>query len=131
MASGKSRRALRKFGFAMAVPLALIGGLFLWKEDSLGLYLIALAGLFLISGLFFPGLLRPVERVWMKLSERLSVLNTYVILTLFYFLVVTPTALLVRLLGKDLLNLKIKPREQSYWLPVDSDGPGSRHHKPY
>ncbi len=131
MTSRKSTRELRKFGFAMTLPLVLIGGLLLWKESSSGPYLIAIAVMFLMGGLFFPRLLAPVEEVWMKLSKMLSVVSTYVILTLSFFLVVTPMGLFVRLLRKDILHLKFNAREKSYWLPTDPDGPGSRPRKPY
>jgi len=51
---------------------------------------------------------------WMRFARFLGYVNTVVVLTLFYFLVVGPVALFLKLLGKDLLNRKAEPRE-SYW----------------
>lgn len=67
----------------------------------------------------------------MKSSEMLSVVMTYISLTLFYVLVMTPPALLVRFLGKDLLHLEFNSREQSCWMPVDPDGSDTQSRKRY
>ena len=122
---------LRKFGLIMAVPLSLIGGLMLWRGRAAGPYMLALAAFFLITGLVVPGALEPVERIWMEFARRLSVVMTYVILTLTFYLVITPVGLLLRLLGKDLLGRQFDPKMHSYWTPVEPDGPCSRADKPY
>ncbi len=115
----------------MVVPLAIIGGVLLWKGKFLAPYVLILSALFLIFGLFFPKLLAPVEKIWMKFAEILSVIMTRVILTLTFYLVITPLGLLVRLLGKDLLQKKFEQEVKTYWVPVDSNGPCSRPDKPY
>jgi hypothetical protein len=49
-------------------------------------------------------------------------LMTRVILCILFFVILTPTALLLRLLGKDLLNMKFdRNSSQSYWLPRTSE----------
>ncbi len=127
----KTTKELRKFGLVMVVPLAIIGGVLLWKGKFLAPYVLILSALFLIFGLFFPKLLAPVEKIWMKFAEILSVIMTRVILSLTFYLVITPLGLLVRLLGKDLLQKKFEQEVKTYWVPVDSNGPCSRPDKPY
>ena len=127
----KTKKELRKFGFVMTVPLALIGGFLLWKGRGTALYVLAIASFFLLSGLFVPQILRPIEKVWMKLAMAIGAVMNRVILTLTYFLAITPLGLFLRLTGKDLLQIKFDESKESYWVPVEPDGPGTRPDKPY
>lgn len=85
----------------------------------------------MLLGLVYPRALRPVEYVWMKLAMVLNYVMTRVILTLAFFLAITPTGLLVRLFKKDLLSLTIDPQQQSYWVRVEPGGSQDRPEKPY
>ena len=122
---------LRSFGLVMAVALSAFGGFFLWRGREWGLYVIAVGAVFLVAGLLLPRALRPIERVWMGLAMVMGAIMTRVILTLTFFVVMTPMGLLVRLLGKDLLAMKADPSAETYWAPVEPDGPCSRPDKPY
>ena len=55
----------------------------------------------------------------------------YVILSITYFLVMVPTGLVFRLMGKDLLQKKLDPDADSYWIDAEADGPWTRPEKPY
>ena len=127
----KSRNELRKFGFVMSVPLALIGGYLWWKGNGAFLYVLGTAGFFLVSALIVPRILGPIEFVWMKLALVMSAIMTRVILILAFFVVITPMGLLLRLMGKDLLDISPKNVRDSYWQAVERDGPASRADKPY
>jgi hypothetical protein len=131
VALDRRRQALRRFGFVMAAAFAVLAALLIWKHRPVGPYLLGLAAAFALLGAAAPGTLDPVERVWMKLAGWLSVVMTYVVLTLAFFLVVTPLGLLRRLFGGDSLGLKFKKNATTYWLPVEPGGPGSRHDRPY
>jgi len=102
-----------------------------WKGRSAAPYFLSLTLFFIASGILIPQILAPIEKVWMALARVLSVVMTYVILTLTFYLVITPMGLLVRILGKDLLKLKFKTDEPSYWIKVDPEGPCSHPEKPY
>ena len=127
----KTKKELRKFGIVMSVPLAIIGGILFWKGKPSGGYFLALAAFFLICGLLLPGILVPIERAWMKFAEIISAVMTRVILILTFYLVITPVGLLLRLMGKDLLQMKFEQDRGSYWEKVEEDGPCSRPDKPY
>lgn len=127
----KTKKELRKFGFVMIVPLAIIGGFLLWKATPAAPYLLILAAFFLISSLLLPSILRPIERIWMKIAELISAVMTRAILVLTFYLVITPMGLILRLIGKDLLDMKFDSNRKSYWVPVEDDGPCSRPDKPY
>lgn len=127
----KSKKELRKFALVMAVALTIIGGIALWRERSWGEYVLYVALFFLLSGRIYPRLLTPIEWTWMKMAHYLSLVMTFVILTLTFYIVITPIGLFMRLIGKDMLSLKLEPEKESYWLKVDPNGSGSRSDKPY
>lgn len=117
-----SVRELRKFAFVMGVPLVLIGGFLLWRQRDYYWYFFAASGAFVCAGLLVPVVLKPIHKVWMTFSIIMGWLMTRVILFVLFFLILTPTALLLRLLGKDLLNMKVdRNSSQSYWLPRHRD----------
>lgn len=126
-----STRELRKFGFVMAVAFGIFGALFVWRDKPWGMYTLYVAGAFLALALIAPRALGPIEKGWMALARVLQTVMTAVILTLTFFLVMTPMGLLLRLAGKDLLGMKGDPSIETYWEPVDPDGPASRPDKPY
>lgn len=105
----------RSFGLVMAaglIGLALLRGLMtgLWAWWLLGLG----AG-FLAAALGFPGVLGPLRVVWMKLAVVLGAVNQRVILTLLFAFLITPFALVLRLLGKQPIRLRPDPGASSYW----------------
>jgi len=127
----KSTAELRKFGFVMAVAFSLLGALLWWRGRSAAPYVLGLAVLFLVPALVRPRVLGPIERVWMAFANVLSTVMTTVILTLTFYLVITPMGVLMRLVGKDLLGLRLDGTGASYWIPTEPDGPGSRPTKPF
>ena len=127
----RTNRDLRKFCITMACALAVFGALFLWREKPVWPWLFGVSGFFLFFGLLLPQVLKPIEWAWMKMAHFMGQIMTRVILTLSFYLVITPLGLIRRLLGKDQLNLKFDKNASSYWIPVDPDGPVSRPDKPY
>jgi len=127
----KTPRELRLFALVMTGGLGVLGALLLWRDRPAWPYVLGLAALFLLLGLVAPTLLRPLERAWMKLAHVLGTIMTFVVLTLTYYLVLTPLGLLMRVFGKRPLDLPFEPDRPSYWVPVDPDGPASRHDQPY
>jgi len=127
----KSNKELRKFGITMAIAFAVIAGILWWREKEVWQTLAIIAGVFLVGGLIFPKLLFPIEWAWMKLAHYLGVVMTYVLVTLTFYLAITPMGLLIRLFGKDLLSRRFDRQAKSYWIPIEPDGPHSRSDKPY
>lgn len=117
--STKSERAeLRSFGITIGIVLGLLGGLFLWRGKDYFPYFFILSAAFLLLGLVVPIALKVIHKVWMTLAMLLGLLMTRVILSLLFYLVVTPIGLLARLFGKDFLNLK--KNADSYWIPKNA-----------
>jgi hypothetical protein len=127
----QSPRHLRKFGLMMGGAFLVIAIILIWRDHWTGPYFAVLAGFFLLSGLLLPRILSPLERAWMDFAFALGVVMTYAILTLTFFIIITPVGFFIRLIGKDLLERKFDSTKQSYWVAVEPDGPCSRPDKPY
>jgi hypothetical protein len=80
-----------------------------------------MAGTLAVLALGAPGLLQPVHKGWMRLAEALGWLNTRVLLSIVYYLMMTPLGVAMRLLGKDPLDRRLHDRA-SYWIVKDSQG---------
>ena len=128
---GARRRTLRQFGLVMAAALAVLAAFLLLKHRPAGPYVAAAAAVLALLGVAAPRLLDPLERAWMTMAGWLSVVMTYVILTLAFIVAVTPLGLLRRVFGGDPLHRRFDRGAASYWVPVDPDGPASRPDRPY
>lgn len=75
-----------------------------------------------VAAFALPAMLAPANRLWTRLGDGLHRLVSPVALALLFFLVVTPTGLILRLLGKDPLRLKREPDAPSYWIRRTGEG---------
>lgn len=127
----KSLRELRRFGFAFGTAMTILGSLLLWRGRAAAPWVLGLAATALIAAALAPRLLRPLEKALAALLMAVMTVVTYVVLTLSFFLVISPMGILMRLLGKDLLAKRFPSEETTYWVEVEADGPASRPDKPY
>lgn len=109
------RDDLRKFGITMAVGLAVIGGLFLWRGKGEPMIFFGLAAFFLLFGLALPAALRPIQRAWMAFAIVLGWVMTRVILVVVFYVGITPVALIAQVVRKRFLALGFEPARASYW----------------
>lgn len=78
------------------------------------MFVAGIAALLLI-GLFAPSLIMPLYKGWMGFARILGLINTRILLFLVFVLVVVPIGIMLRLLKKDVLDLKIDRSSVSYW----------------
>ena len=113
----------RSFGLVFAVVFAIIGlwpltgdGPVRWWSLAIGL---GFAGVAVVR----PALLAPLNRLWFKFGLLLNRIVSPLVMGLLFYLVITPFALVMRALGKDLLRLKRDPVAESYWIAREPPGP--------
>lgn len=109
-----SKADLRKFGITMACASGLFGAVALWRGHSLHVFFWGAGAFFLVFGLVLPAALKPVQKVWMTLALLLGWVMSRVILTVTFFVAVTPIGLALRLGGKDLLDKKWGVKRDTY-----------------
>ncbi|MHC4704953.1 MAG: SxtJ family membrane protein, partial [Planctomycetota bacterium] len=109
-------KEVRKYGIVMAVALSAVGSLVFWRGGELHFIFFAAAAAFLLAGLAAPAALKPVYRAWMMLAHAMGWMMTKAILIAAFFVILTPIGLLLRLCGKDILDVKLDVTGQgSYW----------------
>ena len=113
----------RAFGLTFAAALAVLAGISAWRGGANWPYTLGASAIFVLAALAVPALLAPLNRVWTKFGLLLHKVTTPLILGLMFYLVVTPTALILRLFGKDLLRLHGDPEAASYWIERQPPGP--------
>jgi hypothetical protein len=110
----RSPKALRRFGFILGTMSILVGLLFLLRHRS-GLPLLFIGALLIILGVVAPKTLRYFHAVWIAFSLLIGSIMSRVILTLVFFLVVTPIGLLQRLVSRSGIDLRFRTGASSYW----------------
>lgn len=115
----RSPAALRRFGFTIGTVLLLLGVLFLWRPRAAGWPLSTSGGLILLVALAWPAALKTLHRAWMTVALALGWVMTSVILTVVFFLVVTPLGFLQRVFARPALELSFKKDAPSYWKKRD------------
>ena len=115
-----SPRAIRNFGITFFVILVAVGTLVVFKENAKGYFVIGLGALFLVLGIWVPATLKGPYKIWMGFAAVLGFFMSRLILCVLFYLVVTPTGLIMRLFGKDILNEKWDKNASSYWIKRES-----------
>lgn len=113
----------RSFGLVFALVFAVIALLPLWRGRPLRLWALGVSFVMLMLGLLAPSVLRVPNRIWFGFSEMLNRLTTPIFMALLFFAIFTPFALVLRLIGKDVLRLRFDPRLPSYWIERQPPGP--------
>jgi hypothetical protein len=113
----------RAFGFVFAGLFAVVALLPLLRAAPPRGWALAVAAGFLAAGLVVPGALAPLRRLWLRVGDLLHRITTPVALAVLFFGVVTPTAIVMRILRKDPLRLRRDPAATTYWLERRPPGP--------
>lgn len=113
-------RELRKFGLMVGGVFVAIGLLFLLRHKSTYPFFLWPGVALNIFASVAPRALKYLYIAWMSLALTLGFIMSYVILTLFFFLVVTPIALLARLFRKDFLAQRLDKQATTYWIRCET-----------
>ena len=119
----KQNNQNRSFGLLFSIVFLALALWPLTKKGEINLYLISIALIFLILGLLNSEFLTPLNKIWFKFGIFLGKIFSPIIMALIFFFVVTPIGLIMRFIGKDVLNLKFN-NDKSYW--VEKKGPKSK-----
>lgn len=106
----------RNFGLVFATVFAIIGLYPLWSGKNIHLWACIIAFIFLFLAIFLPKVLILPNKLWFKLGSFLGAIVSPIIMGMIFFLTVTPTGIIMRLLGKDLLRQKLNKSKKSYWI---------------
>jgi len=116
ISSSIDAREIRKFGIIAFLFFGVLCGLGIWREKLVLSYFFGCVSLIGLSFWLFPKPLSPVYDRWLKISHFIGRVITVIILTLAFYLVITPAALLKRIVGGRPLPMKPDPNLSSYWV---------------
>ncbi len=111
----KLQNSNRNFGILFFIVFLIYALWPLLNNNHLKLWSLITAIVFLLLGFFIPKSLEPLNKTWIKFGELLGRVISPVVMAIIFFAIVTPTGLLMRLMGKDLLKLKFS-KNSSYWI---------------
>lgn len=125
-----TNRQLRSFGL-------LVGGIFLvmgmwpvlWHGLDPRLWALVLGGSLLLPGLLMPAVLRKPYELWMRLAHVLGWINTRIILSIMFYTVFTPVALVMRLIGTDPMNRSFLSSVETYRVLRQRRSPSHMKHQ--
>jgi hypothetical protein len=111
----------RRFGVTLGIAFGALGTFVHWRgASSIATVLFGLAGALLLAALLAPTRLQPVQRAWMRFALLLSKVTTPIFMGLVYFLVVTPTGLLMRAIGRN--PMRSRRGRDTYWIARSETG---------
>ena len=113
----------RNFGIVFFIVFLVIAFYPLKNSGDARVWSLVISLIFLILGLLNSKILTPLNNLWFKFGLFLGKIISPAIMGIIFFLVVTPIGFIMRVLGKDLLNLKYN-KDKSYW--VEKAGPKSK-----
>ena len=120
-------RDLRKFGLTIGGVFLALGAWFYLRHKPWWPWFIWSGTPLALLGAIAPRSLKWIYVGWMAMAMVLGAIVSTILLTLLFYVVVTPVALAARLAGKDFLNRKLEPTKSSYWIVRDASEPKQKH----
>ena len=105
----------RSFGIVFFIVFFLIALYPLINNEDIRIWSLIISLIFLILGLINSRILNPLNKLWFKFGILLGKIVSPIIMGIIFFLVVTPIGFIMRIFGKDLLNLKFNSNK-TYWI---------------
>ncbi|MCK9280496.1 MAG: SxtJ family membrane protein [Melioribacteraceae bacterium] len=110
----------KKAGYAVGIVLLAIGALLMYGNKPAYPYFIGVAAVLLLLAFAAPRALKYFYIAWMTLAAILGFIMTRLILSLLFYIIITPIGIILRLTGKDLLDMKWDKSKNSYWIKKSS-----------
>ena len=109
----------RNFGLVFFFVFLIVSIWPIISGESIRIWSVAISLVFLILGLMNSKVLTPLNKLWFKFGIILGAIVAPVIMSIIFFLVITPIGLIMKIMGKDLLNKKYDRIKKTYWIKRD------------
>ena len=111
----------RNFGLVFFIVFLIISLWPLTYGEPIRIWLVIISMVFLILGLMNSKLLTPLNKLWFKFGMILGAIVAPIVMGFIFFLAATPIGLVMRIMGKDLLNKKYDKKKNTYWINRDKN----------
>tara|TARA_B100002051_G_C16684947_1_gene612049 strand:+ start:219 stop:611 length:393 start_codon:yes stop_codon:yes gene_type:complete len=105
----------KSFGLVFFVIFIIVALWPLLNDGNIRIWSIIVSIIFLILGLLNSKILTPFNKLWMRLGALLGIIVSPIVMGVVYFGIITPIGLIMKLFGKDVLNLKLDKNKKTYW----------------
>ena len=105
----------KSFGIVFFIVFLVISLYPLVNQEDIRIWSLIIAIIFLILAFLKSKILTPMNKIWTKFGLFLGNFISPIVMGIIFFFVVTPIGLLMRLFGKDVLNLK-NNKSSTYWI---------------
>lgn len=109
-------REIRKFGIICLIFFGSLAAIGLWRDRTWALCIFGLLALLGLGFLTIPSALAPVHSLWLKVAHAIGTAVTALFLTLAYYLVITPSAIIKRLVSGAPIAMKPDKAADTYWV---------------
>ena len=106
----------RNFGLVFFIVFLILGFWPITNGGEIRIWLVVISLIFLVLGMMKSKLLTPLNKLWFKLGMMLGAIVAPVVMGAVFFLVVTPIGIVMRAMGKDLINKKHDKKKETYWI---------------
>ncbi|MBF0357916.1 MAG: hypothetical protein HQL70_04860 [Magnetococcales bacterium] len=114
----------KSFGLVFTVLFTVIA---IWPYFDRGeapqIWAVVIATFFLLISLIKPGVLAPLNRLWTRFGLLLNKITEPIFMGIFFFVIISPIAILMRISGKRPLQLAFEKKATSYWITREQSGP--------
>ena len=111
----------KKFGIALGIILSIIATILFIKEKSLYIYFYGAGLFFIVAALVVPIVVKPVFILFLYIAHVLGWVMTRVILSILFYLVITPIGHILKLFGKKFLDMEFSREKESYWIETTEE----------
>ena len=106
----------RNFGLVFFIVFLILGFWPIINGGEIRIWLVVISLIFLVLGMMKSKLLTPLNKLWFKFGMILGAIVAPVVMGAVFFLVVTPIAIVMKTMGKDLINKKYNKKKETYWI---------------
>ena len=117
----ENKSSVKSFGILFAIVFLIIATWPLLNSEEIRIWSLVVSVIFLILGLIKSKILNPLNNFWIKLGEFLGKIVAPIVMLFIFFVIITPMSFLVKIMRKDLLNVKFDKNKSSYWIERDED----------
>ncbi|MBT8377590.1 MAG: hypothetical protein KJN64_00010 [Ignavibacteria bacterium] len=111
----ETKKDLRNFGLSVGIVLVIIAAVLFYSGKSSATYFAIIGAVLILAAVIYSKILKPLNKIWMSLAIVLGFFMSRVILTILFYLVLTPIGLLAKLFGKKFMKLEYDKSVDTYW----------------
>ncbi len=118
----KEKKDLLVFGYGLSLILIFVAWRLMKHHGlAIGILLLLVSAFMLVITILQSSVLKTIYVYWMKGAHAIGSVIIGVILSILFYFVFTPVGIITRILGKDLLDKKLEPERDSYWVKRDQE----------